>query len=302
MFYDKCHMTDMTNDTMGWLDAVLLYRQVKQTTKPKGAHEMRNSRTAVKTMQAIVEKMVSGDLSPVSEIVRLRRHEGDMGTPMEKWSFLNQLCVFLTKGTFDARGYDQWKKVGRHVKKGAKATYILVPVKVKYTAENEDGEEEERTWLRGFMTRPVFAVEDTEGEPLPTFDYTPKEPPALAEVAQALGIPVKYMASGRPALGCFKPNSNEIELYSEDTEVWYHELGHAIAKATGAKFADYNRNEVVAELTSAVLNMVYENKDVTGNAWKYISAYSDDPETALRTSMKHVERILKFIDSVQGGE
>jgi hypothetical protein len=40
--------------------------------------------------------------------------------PAEKWSLLNRTLMFLV-GTADARGYQQWKKVGRQVKKGAKA-------------------------------------------------------------------------------------------------------------------------------------------------------------------------------------
>jgi len=34
--------------------------------------------------------------------------------------------------TEDARGFRQWQKVGRRVKKGAKAFYILAPIRKKY--------------------------------------------------------------------------------------------------------------------------------------------------------------------------
>jgi antirestriction protein ArdC len=268
-----------------------------KSNKPTGANEMKNSKTAQATLEAIVERFKTGDLSPVYQLVHFHKD-----VPMSKWSFLNQLCVVITKNSFDARGFNQWKEVGRSVKKGAKATYILAPIFRKYTEENADGEEVQKEWLSGFRAVPVFAVEDTEGEPLVEPEITQEEPPALVEVAKALGIPVKYDATSTPILGCYKPNSNEIELYSSDPEVWYHELGHAVAEHVGAKFQDYNSNEVVAELTSAVLMMVYEHKDNTGNAWKYISAYSADPIQAVARAMKHVERILEFINSVQGGD
>ncbi len=37
----------------------------------------------------------------------------------------------LMNETEDARGFRQWEKVGRRVKKGAKAFYILAPVRKK---------------------------------------------------------------------------------------------------------------------------------------------------------------------------
>jgi hypothetical protein len=79
--------------------------------------------------------------------------------PSSNWSLLNRILIFLSN-TQDARGFRQWKEVDRHVKKGAKAIHILVPRIMK--RENDEGDEEER--LAGFMARPVFRIEDTEGE------------------------------------------------------------------------------------------------------------------------------------------
>jgi len=94
--------------------------------------------------------------------------------------------------TEDARGFRQWQKVGRRVKKRAKAFYILtpvrkkVPVKVKREEErvNDNGEIEvveiEETILVdklvGFKPVPVFRYEDTEGEPLPEENFNVKIP------------------------------------------------------------------------------------------------------------------------------
>ena len=46
--------------------------------------------------------------------------------PSARWSLLNRTFMFLA-GTADGRGYKQWLSAGRHVKKGSKAFYILVP-------------------------------------------------------------------------------------------------------------------------------------------------------------------------------
>jgi len=90
------------------------------------------------------------------------RSEGS-SIPADKWSFLNRILMYL-HNTEDARGFRQWQQVGRYVKKGSKAFYIIAPVTRKITAEKnlESGEmvREERTVLAGFKGIPVFRIED----------------------------------------------------------------------------------------------------------------------------------------------
>jgi len=45
--------------------------------------------------------------------------------PSAKWSLMNRTLMFLS-GTQDGRGFKQWQKADRFVKKGSKAIYILV--------------------------------------------------------------------------------------------------------------------------------------------------------------------------------
>jgi antirestriction protein ArdC len=72
--------------------------------------------------------------------------------------------------TDDARGFRQWLQVGRHVKKGSKAFYIIGPVTKKITEKKslDSGEKvrEEKQIIAGFKAIPVFRIEDTEGEPI----------------------------------------------------------------------------------------------------------------------------------------
>ena len=53
--------------------------------------------------------------------------------------------------------------MNRYVKKGAKAFHIFVPY-IKAVEDEETGEETQV--LKGFLSKPVFRYEDTEGEPL----------------------------------------------------------------------------------------------------------------------------------------
>jgi hypothetical protein len=78
-----------------------------------------------------------------------------------KWSWGNQLMVIL-RGFSDARGFHQWHEVGRWVKKGEKAFYILGPVKKKST-DKQTGEE--KSIVVGFKGVAVFGLEQTEGDP-----------------------------------------------------------------------------------------------------------------------------------------
>lgn len=108
--------------------------------------------------------------------------------PSDSWSLGNKILMFLN-GTDDARGFKQWQNVGRSVKKGAKAFYILAPAKRKITrkvTDEDTGEEkeEERAIITGFRDVPVFRCEDTEGDPIPKPEYDPLTPPPLHEIAQ----------------------------------------------------------------------------------------------------------------------
>ncbi len=80
------------------------------------------------------------------------------------------MLVHLQTGCLDCRGYQQWKEVGRHVRRGAGDAHILAPRMVTVKDENGD----KRQLLRGFLQVPVFAVTDTDGKPLPQVDYTPR--------------------------------------------------------------------------------------------------------------------------------
>jgi N-terminal domain of anti-restriction factor ArdC len=83
-----------------------------------------------------------------------------------KWSWGNQLLVILS-GYSDARGFRQWREVGRSVKAGEKALFILGPVKRK-VKDKDTGDE--KVIVVGFKGVPVFGLEQTEGAPLPTSD------------------------------------------------------------------------------------------------------------------------------------
>ena len=208
--------------------------------------------------------------------------------PSSRWSLLNRILVFLSD-TQDARGFRQWKEVNRHVKKGAKAIHILVPRIVK--RENDEGEEER---LAGFMARPVFRIEDTEGE---TVKYEQVELPnlPLMEKAKEWSISVKPIPGNQSYYGYFSHHRNEIALASKEETVFFHELAHAAHKRlVGTNKCQQWKKEIVAELAAAVIcQIVGKTSKYLGNNHRYIEHY------AKKGNLRPVQGCLKVISDVE---
>lgn len=216
--------------------------------------------------------------------------------PADSWSLSNRLLV-IAGGTDDARGFRQWKEVGRRVRKGAKALYILAPIHVRRTeADAETGADVEDAILVGFRCVPVFRVEETDGDPLPT--YTPAKPPPLADVARAWGIGVEYGPFTATALGRYSPAQRRIRLHTHDAMTFFHELAHAAQDRLGMLVAGQDpRQEAVAEFSAAVLAVLYggEEKDAASVARRYIAASHLDPARAVTRFIAEVEKVLDAI-------
>lgn len=218
--------------------------------------------------------------------------------PSSKWSLLNRTIMFLS-GTQDARGYRQWQQVGRHVKKGSRAFYILVP-KISKTVDNKTGEEE--TILRGFVCRPVFRVEDTEGDPL---EYEQIKLPdfPLIERAKEWSIAVKTIPGNYRYWGCYSLTRKEISLTTDEEAVFFHELAHAAHdRVKGGLLAGQDPlQEIVAELSAAALCRMVGKKatERLGNHYRYIKRYAEEigmtPHGACLKVMSETEKVLNLI-------
>ena len=77
-------------------------------------------------LQKLLGLFESGDVPDAVAKVLLPARD----VPCAKWSLSNRMLCLL-HGTDDARGFRQWEKAGRHVKKGCHALYILAPRMVK---------------------------------------------------------------------------------------------------------------------------------------------------------------------------
>jgi len=218
--------------------------------------------------------------------------------PSAKWSFTNRTIQFLS-GTADARGYRQWKSAKRHVKKGAKAVYILVPC---FTKQQDEKTEEEQQVLTFFKTMPVFRVEDTEGKPL---DYQNIELPDLPFLERAYdwGINVKAVPGNYRYYGYFSPQRQEIALATPAEKTFFHELSHTadyIIKGE-LKAGQEPFQEITAELSAQALCRIAGKsiEDTTGNSFRYIKHYAQKvkmpPEKACLRVLSDCEKIINLI-------
>ena len=246
----------------------------------------------------LLDTFQSGNFPAKVAMTIIRKAEGDF-IPADSWSFANRLLM-TAQGTNDARGFRQWGEVGRHVKKGSKAIHIFAPLTKKIVEKDETtGEETEKIIVTGFRPIPVFRLEDTEGEPLPTFDYEPKTP--FFDVAEKLGVKVEYKALRSNYYGRYTSGEGKIELCSADVVVYYHELAHAVHDTfVDLKTCDKSKKEIVAELSALVL---CEISGVSGYQWqgfKYIKHYCADskPETALKKIMSVLNDVEKIVSIV----
>lgn len=242
----------------------------------------------------------SGNFPAQVAMTVIRKQAGDH-IPADSWSLGNRLLM-AAQDSNDSRGFRQWEEVGRHVKKGSKAIHIFAPLTKKIKDKDEiTGEETEQIKILGFRPIPVFRYEDTEGEPLPTFDYAPKTYPPFFDIAEKLGVKVEYKALRSDYYGRYISGQGKIELCSEDAVVYYHELAHAVHDTfVDLRKCDKSKKEIVAELSALILA---EISGVSGYQWqgyKYISAYcaNSKPETALKKAMgvlNDVEKIVSII-------
>jgi len=251
---------------------------------------MQLSKKAQSSINRVIEKFKSGDISSITQVARTKL---DPNAPVYRWSLSNKVLAIIQAGELDCRGYRQWQDVGRQVKKGAQAVYIVRPHTV-INERDEDGETIKDVACIGFSTVPVFAASNTEGEG-EILGYTPQELPPLIEVAKKFGIAVEYVPVTGERLGDSDIKGNKIRLGSKDPSVFFHELTHAIHARIdgGLKGGQHTDQETVAEFTATVLMDFYGLGDHSGNAWRYISHYAKDPLVAITRAMGTVEQVLE---------
>lgn len=220
------------------------------------------------------------------------RRKGNV--PSDKWSITNRLIMLVIGATNDARGYKQWQEVGRQVKKGSKAFNIIAPLTKKV---HDDETDEDKVIVFGYRSIPVFRIEDTEGEAVEAIDYKPNDLPPFLDVAEKMGIEVRWQPLHSSALGYYRLYDNSITLCSQDYIVYFHELAHAIHNSIEPlKDVANDKAEVVAELTAAVLAEMAGVKGYEVQSYDYIMSYTADKDG--KAVMKAITGVLNIVEQI----
>lgn len=225
-------------------------------------------------------------------------HGGLSTKPSSRWSLGNRILMLMA-GTSDARGYRQWEVVGRSVKRGAKSIAIFAPL-TKTVEDASSGKT--KTIIFGFRPIPVFRIEDTEGEPLPDeIASTPATYPPFYEVAERMGIEVKWSPIDENAYGYFSVLNNKITLHSQDAFIYFHELAHAVHNTfVSLMTIDINHAEIVADVTAAVLCQMQGISGYQAQTYEYVSRYCKDkaPQAVLRAVMGALAEVEEVVDKI----
>jgi hypothetical protein len=293
-------------------------------TEVFGVSRKEKVRTAIKTVLDLIEK-------EKLEYVALAVFRMKTGKPSDNWSFFNRMLMFA-HGTSDARGYRQWQQVGRYVKKGARAFHILVPIYKKVPVKDREVTEEieklreehcskceeagvkhcGQCWvsdtilelrekgvfyiekLVGFKPAPVFRKEDTEGAPLEE-DLLQEQlriPCEFQGIIEELGLSVKATAFDGRYYGWYAPYRREIALASPDLLVFLHELCHAVDHKLHHLRGSREEQEVVAELSAAVVGYLLGYRVNLRHAKYYLSQFGS---TTVYKVLSRVERVVAYI-------
>lgn len=256
--------------------------------------------------EKLLEMFKSQEFGPQLALTIIKRRADDPinALPCNKWSIGNHILMWFFGRTDAAATYLQWKNLNRSVVKGAKAFPIFSPITYKAKKKKDDGTEEIHVGVRGFRAVPVFRIEDTVGEDLKTSDYTPPEMPPLYEVAERLGIKVYWRPMSQAAYGYYRPGDNSITLNSTDYVVWFHELVHAVRETLADTKKDPDREEIIAEITAAVLmQMQFGETGYHQQSYEYVKHYCKDksPEAVIKAVMGVLkdceEVIVKILDA-----
>ena len=165
----------------------------------------------------------------------------DTARRFHNYSFTNILLIRaqVPEATRVA-GFQAWKALGRTVRRGEHAIWILAPLTRRLAAEEEDDPAEKVRVIMGFRAVSVFDVSQTDGEPLaelPCHRLSGDDPTGsydrLRRFAHGLGYTVEedYLPGEMNGDCNFALRRLRIEVHNDELQQaksLAHELGHVL--------------------------------------------------------------------------
>lgn len=223
----------------------------------------------------------------------------DFCAKFHEYSANNIFLIMLSRpDATRVAGYNQWLKLGRHVKRAERGIQILAPLVHKNVDENGI----ESTHLYGFKVTHVFDFSQTEGDPLPqqpawkSLGQNDELRKKLMKYAQSKGISVSYEKLDNDTQGA-SLGGKIILSPSSGVKTLAHELCHEILHHEASPGFSHVEREIEAESAAFIICRHYGLSGLS--CPNYNSLQGGTGELILQ----HFQRILgvaaeiiKFID------
>ncbi len=208
--------------------------------------------------------------------------------------------------------FANWKKQNIQILKGSKAYKVRVPIftknidgdSTKPATEKKEKEEEQKKTLSYFKLGNVFDISLTS-----EYSNYIKEQEQIDKIIMKnheidYSIAYNFVKEHFSKLsiiedfkhqekkGSYNPHAHQITLYEKSSHTIFHELGHylsiEILKIAGDIHKDYSKNEVIAELISYLLMILFDENT------SYNFAYSNCWSNQITETFKLEEFITDF--------
>ena len=224
------------------------------------------------------------------------------------YSFRNTLLIMIQRPEAkQVAGFRAWQLLGRQVRKGEKAIWILAPVTRKVNEDNgSDGDAHDKTRvLCGFRPAYVFDIAQTDGEPLPEVcslldgDDVAGVYERLVAVAHSIGFTVEDAVFDDSRNGDCTHDLHRIRVASERSAVQRiktlaHEIAHAMLHGEPHERA---RAEMEAE---SVAYVVCANLGITTDDYSfgYVATWAGGGDEAVANITASAGRIQHAAASI----
>lgn len=261
-------------------------------------HPIKNNQ--IKQSNQILEKLVVSFKKPeFLEDAVIKTFLEPVDVPQNKYSRTNKILLAL-QDAFDARGNGAWRELNRFPKDWTQKVYIMMP-KTRKISDKDD--EEEKFITTGFFIKGLYNVENTYGTSSESeIQYVknhPKQFPPLYNVAKKWGIKIQYRVNPT-AWGSYDPDKNTIQLSTEDSATFFHELAHKGHELIDGKLKSGQdpQQEAIAQLCAGVLARMH-NQKMDLDTYKYIKSYAtEDPKKTLQLINKVLDKTGKVLELI----
>lgn len=228
-----------------------------------------------------------------------------------KYSFSNTVLIHSQcPDATRTAGLKTWNKLGRQVMKGQKAIWILAPVTVRNSDQDDDQEE---TTKRIVSSRPVpvFDVSQTEGDDLPTVARKLEGDTAgnlfgkLANFSAKNSCPV-FRATIEQVNGFYDPKHHTITISDDLTpdqacKTLAHEIAHSILHRDIEVYREHRGDcELEAESTAYIV-LNHFGIDSGSYSFGYVTAWQGGDDNAIKSLKTCAHRIQATAKSIIEG-